>query len=106
MKCHKCGGTKYYSGGCNGEWECWGECSQPSEPKQKKGQFFIRKTPNEDGFHPIFVEGGSEMIQIGDTANLSDTQIKPNLLAITKLAEDNFEYVDDNETFEIWRVRK
>jgi len=28
MKCSKCGGAKVYSGGCNGEWECWGDCDK------------------------------------------------------------------------------
>ena len=40
MKCYKCGGLQVYSGGCNGEWECWGDCSrentEPSGAKNRK----------------------------------------------------------------------
>jgi hypothetical protein len=41
MKCHKCGGSKIYSGGCHGEWECWGECAKAEKPKMKNESFSI-----------------------------------------------------------------
>jgi hypothetical protein len=35
MKCSKCGGIKVYSGGCNGEWECWGDCDKEKHERQR-----------------------------------------------------------------------
>jgi hypothetical protein len=36
VNCRKCGGIKVYSGGCNGEWECWGDCNKEEDERQRR----------------------------------------------------------------------